>query len=58
MSIVKSPLDDMEGKNELRRDIPILRGLNSPRVKLDTDMSVEESPDIDRKDEVESLRAR
>lgn len=65
MSMVKRAFDDerfldeSDGKNAFRFDIPSLRGFNSPKVKLDADMSVAtESPEKDTKDDMESLENR
>ena len=51
-------IDDNEGKNALRFDIPSLRGFNSPKVKLDADMSVAtESPEKDTKDDIDAMES-
>ena len=65
MSMVKKAfdeeraLDDREGKNAFRFDIPNFRGFNSPNVKLEADMSVAtESPPNETKEDIESLDNR
>ena len=51
-------IDDNEGKNAFRFDIPSLRGFNSPKVKLDADMSVAtESPEKDTKDDIDAMES-
>jgi len=59
MSMVNRAFDDSEGKKAFRFDPPSLRGLNSPKVKLDADMSVaQESPENETKEDIESLDNR
>ena len=62
MSIWKSAFDEIVLNIAfllLESDIPNLRGLSSPKVKLDVDMSVaQESPPNDTKDDIESLDNR
>ena len=67
MSMVKSAFlsfsnrffDEREGKKAFRLDIPSFRGFNSPKVKLEADISVAtESQPKDTKDDIESLDNR
>lgn len=59
MSMVKRALDEGEGKNSFRFELPNFRGFNSPKVKLDADISVaQESPEKETKEDIESLDNR
>lgn len=65
MSMVKSAFDEerffdeSEGKNAFLFDMPSFLGFNSPKVKLDADMSVAtESPEKETNEDIESLDNR
>mmetsp|Transcript_1231 Transcript_1231/g.2800 ORF Transcript_1231/g.2800 Transcript_1231/m.2800 type:complete len:111 (+) Transcript_1231:528-860(+) len=63
-SILKhSFFDENEENSEFRRDCPLTRGLNSPKVKLDASVSAEQeveldSPEKDTAGDIESLDAK
>jgi hypothetical protein len=57
--MVKRAFDESEEKNAFRFEPPSFRGFNSPKVKLDSDMSVaQESPEKETKEDIESLDNR